>query len=70
MRRQLKPVKRGVERSEYVRGGESKAARGGGRRGEETKRRAPRIRSGRGKGVSDKAWSRKGMHVVQSGMQI
>lgn len=41
MRRQLKPVKRGVERSEY----EEKVRRRGGERGEETKRRAPRIRS-------------------------
>lgn len=38
MRRQFKPVKRGVERSEY----EEKVRRRGGR-GEETKRRAPRI---------------------------
>lgn len=41
--------------------GKSKAAK---ERGEETKRRAPRIRRGRGKGVSDKTWSRQGMHVV------
>ena len=50
MRRQLKPVKRGVERSEYVRGGESKAARGGGkeRRGDETK------------GATDSEWTGQG----------